>query len=103
MPPLQALLLRNGNDDAHLELALLQLWATTDPEHISIELLALDDKCWRRLGMLFFASKSLVLALVAALERVAKGSSRSSDRFFQRVWQSQWRNYLHEKVVDFFE
>ncbi|KAF4027783.1 hypothetical protein GN244_ATG20578 [Phytophthora infestans] len=100
MPPLQALLLRNGNDDAHLELALLQLWATTDPEHISIELLALDDKCWRRLGMLFFASKSLVLALVAALERVAKGSSRSSDRFFQRVWQSQWRNYLHEKVVD---
>ncbi|KAI9992291.1 hypothetical protein PInf_017680 [Phytophthora infestans] len=82
------------------ELALLQLWAITDPEHISIELLALDDKCWRRLGMLFFASKSLVLALVAALERVAKGLSRSSDRFFQRVWQSQWRNYLHEKVVD---
>ncbi|KAI9992348.1 hypothetical protein PInf_017749 [Phytophthora infestans] len=92
--------LHGGGSFGSEELALLQLWAITDPEHISIELLALDDKCWRRLGMLFFVSKSLVLALVAALERVAKGSSRSSDRFFQRVWQSQWRNYLHEKVVD---
>ncbi|KAI9992292.1 hypothetical protein PInf_017681 [Phytophthora infestans] len=92
--------LHGGGSPGSEELALLQLWAITDPEHISIELLALDDKCWRRLGMLFFASKSLVLALVAALERVAKGLSRSSDRFFQRVWQSQWRNYLHEKVVD---
>ncbi|KAG3018136.1 hypothetical protein PC121_g2773 [Phytophthora cactorum] len=101
MPPLHALLLRNGDDDASLELELLQLWTATDPERIPTELLALDDKCWRRLGLLLFASdSSLVLALVAALERVATEPSISSGQFFRRVWQSQWREHLHEKVVD---
>ncbi|KAF1780056.1 Armadillo-type fold [Phytophthora cactorum] len=101
MPPLHALLLRNGDDDASLELELLQLWTATDPERIPTELLALDDKCWRRLGLLLFASdSSLVLALVAALERVATEPSISSSQFFRRVWQSQWREHLHEKVVD---
>ncbi|ETP21992.1 hypothetical protein F441_04607 [Phytophthora nicotianae CJ01A1] len=101
MPSLRALLLNNGDDDAPLELALLQLWAAPDPERIPTELLALDDKCWRRLGLLLFASdSSLVLVLVAALERVATAPSRSSDQFFRRMWQSQWREHLREKVVD---
>ncbi|KAG7390450.1 hypothetical protein PHYPSEUDO_007973 [Phytophthora pseudosyringae] len=104
MPPLRALLLSNGDADAPLELALLQLWAAPDPECLPTQLLALDDKCWRRLGLLLFASdNSLVLALVAALERVAAGpprSSDSSDRLLRRMWRSQWREHLREKVVD---
>ncbi|KAL4172882.1 hypothetical protein KRP22_008042 [Phytophthora ramorum] len=95
--PLRALLLRKGDADAELELALLQLWAANDPERPPSELLALDDKCWRRLGLLLFASNnSLVLALVAALER----STKTSDRLLRRVWRSQWRVHLREKVVD---
>lgn len=61
--PLGALLLSDGDADALLELALLQLWAANDPERLAEELLGLDTKCWRRLGLLVFASTdSLVLA-----------------------------------------
>ncbi|GMF32917.1 unnamed protein product [Phytophthora fragariaefolia] len=89
--------------DAPLELALLQLWAANDPERIARELLALDTKRWRRLGLLLFAStESLVLALVAVLEQVAtrQSSTESTDRLLRRVWTSHWRNHLREKAVD---
>jgi hypothetical protein len=98
--PLRALLLRNGDADAELELALLQLWAAPEPERLSTELLALDDKCWRRLGLLLFSTESsLVLALVAVLERVATWPS-SDRRLLRRLWRSQWRVHLREKLVD---
>ncbi|KAE8904059.1 hypothetical protein PF005_g2761 [Phytophthora fragariae] len=101
--PLHALLLRNEDADAPLELALLQLWAANDPERLAVELLALDAKRWRRLGLLLFASaESLVLALVAVLERVAarQSSTEAADRLLRRIWHSHWRDHLHEKVVD---
>ncbi|KAG6615759.1 uncharacterized protein IUM83_04942 [Phytophthora cinnamomi] len=102
--PLHALLLSNGDADAPLELALLQLWAADDPERLALELLALDAKRWRRLGLLLFAStESLVLALVAVLEQVVmarQSSTNAADRLLRRVWRSQWRDHLREKVVD---
>ncbi|KAK1930209.1 hypothetical protein P3T76_014442 [Phytophthora citrophthora] len=99
MPPLRSLLLIT--EDAPVELALLQLWAATDLDLLPSELLAMDGKCWRRLGLLLFASdSSLVLALVAALERVATRSSELNNRLLRRVWRSPWREHLREKVVD---
>ncbi|KAG1688740.1 hypothetical protein DVH05_003176 [Phytophthora capsici] len=101
MPPLRALLLITEDADALVELALLQLWAATDLDLLPSELLALDGKCWRRLGLLLFASNnSLVLALVAALERVAARSSELNTRLLRRVWRSPWREHLREKAVD---
>ncbi|KAL3659736.1 hypothetical protein V7S43_015409 [Phytophthora oleae] len=101
MPPLRVLLLINEDADAPVELALLQLWAATDLDLLPSELLALDAKCWRRLGLLLFASDStLVLALVAALERVGARNFELNNRLLRRVWWSPWREHLREKVVD---
>ncbi|GLD97422.1 hypothetical protein PINS_up006106 [Pythium insidiosum] len=90
------------------DLAVLRLWARVsaddENEALAQELLALEDRLWRRFGrLLFVADGHSVRTMVSIMRSMATDTmvSKTSPAWIsvrRRMWKDGWRQLLHEKL-----
>ncbi|KAJ0393117.1 hypothetical protein ATCC90586_003331 [Pythium insidiosum] len=106
-PSLAWLVTRATSSAESSDLAVLQLWARVAgdaTDAIALELLALDDKRWRRLGRLLFAADVHTVRAVVSTMRVlvtntqSSKASSASTALRRRMWSDEWRALLLEKL-----